>query len=156
MEKFDLDKKEIKELIKLVEDSDISELEVSDGKRNIRIAKGGMAPAVAVPAVSPAPAASAAPPAADAPESGEEALASNLKQVVSPMVGTFYRSPAPGADAFVEVGQTVSVGQTVCIVEAMKLMNEIGSDFGGIVRKILVENAQPIEYGQPLFLVETK
>ncbi len=82
-------------------------------------------------------------------------LASNLKQITSPMVGTFYRAPAPDADPFIDVGQKVAVGQTVCIVEAMKLMNEIGSDFSGTVREVLVENGQPVEFGQPLFLLET-
>jgi acetyl-CoA carboxylase biotin carboxyl carrier protein len=85
-----------------------------------------------------------------------EKLASNLKQIKSPMVGTFYRAPAPGSEAFVEIGQPVAVGQTVCIVEAMKLMNEIGSDFSGVIRRVLLENGQPVEYGQPLFLIEVK
>src|SRR5262249_21387363 len=112
-----------------------------------------------------APAAGAAPlPAAAAPkevEDNEDApaegkLASNLKQIKSPMVGTVYRAPAPGSEPFIDIGQPVAVGQTVCIVEAMKLMNEIGSDFSGVVRRVLVENGQPVEYGQPLFLIETK
>ena len=152
-------KQEIEELIRLVEDSGINELEVSHGRSRIRISKGApMAPqfvsAPPVPAASPVR--DVAGEEAAAESSGEEKLASNLKQIKSPMVGTFYRAPAPGSEAFTEVGQTVAVGQTVCIVEAMKLMNEIGSDFNGVIRRVLTENGQPVEYGQPLFLIETK
>jgi acetyl-CoA carboxylase biotin carboxyl carrier protein len=151
-------KQEIEELIRLVEGSEINELEVSHGRSRIRISKGGSA--VPPPAMAAAPV--AAPRAesmgddADPQATGEEKLASNLKQIKSPMVGTFYRSPAPGSEPFAEIGQSVAVGQTVCIVEAMKLMNEIGSDFNGVIRRVLTENGQPVEYGQPLFLVETK
>ena len=146
-------KEEIRELIRIVEESGIAELEVTEGRRSIRISKGVSAAA----SVAPHPA-SFAPPPAPAAEAGpdEEKLASNLKQITSPMVGTFYRAPAPGSEPFADIGQSVAAGQTVCIVEAMKLMNELGSDYSGVVRKILVENAQPVEYGQPLFLVETK
>jgi acetyl-CoA carboxylase biotin carboxyl carrier protein len=145
-------KQEIEELIRLVEESQISELEVTHGRTRIRIARGGAPYA----AHAPHPVAHAAPVPATAPAApaGEEQLASNLKEIKSPMVGTFYRAPAPGSDAFVDVGQPVAVGQTVCIVEAMKLMNEIASDFGGVIRRVLIENGQPVEYGQPLFLVE--
>jgi len=149
-------KEEIIGWIRLVEESKISELEIWEGKRKIRISKGHVNSggllaggfqivqhAVDSSAQS-APTASAAPPK----------LAPNLKQITSPMVGTFYRAPAPDADPFVDTGQAVEVGQTVCIVEAMKLMNEIGSDVRGIVRQALVENGQPVEFGQPLFLVE--
>jgi acetyl-CoA carboxylase biotin carboxyl carrier protein len=153
-------KEEIAELIRLVEDSAIAELEVHQGRRKIRISKVGSAAAsTAVPAppvpVAAVPSSSASPSPAEA-SPDDEKLASNLKQIVSPMVGTFYRAPAPGSEPFVEVGQTVAVGQTVCIVEAMKLMNEIGSDYNGVVRRVLADNAQPVEYGQPLFLVEMK
>jgi acetyl-CoA carboxylase biotin carboxyl carrier protein len=155
---------EIEELIKLVEESGISELEVCDGRKKIRISKG--ATAAAVPAAQPLPNNPSPPIDATVEDAAGDAgrhdpgdfekLASNLKQITSPMVGTFYRSPAPGTEPFVSEGQVVNVGQTVCIVEAMKLMNEIGSDFSGVVRKVLIENAQPVEYGQPLFLVELK
>jgi acetyl-CoA carboxylase biotin carboxyl carrier protein len=153
-------KEEIEELIRLVESSQINELEVCEGRKKIRISKGGPAAAAFVPAAHAAPPAPATrsdeeEEATDSPH-GEEKLASNLKQIKSPMVGTFYRSPAPGSEPFTEVGQAVGVGQTVCIVEAMKLMNEIGSDFNGVIRRVLTENGQPVEYGQPLFLVETK
>jgi acetyl-CoA carboxylase biotin carboxyl carrier protein len=155
-----MQKEQIKELIKLVEESGITELEVSEGRSKIRISKGVAPPALAHPPAAPTP--GPAPVPTESPQPTESALAegeplaSNLKQITSPMVGTFYRAPAPGAEPFVDEGQNVTVGQTVCIVEAMKLMNEIGSDFNGVVRKILVENAQPVEYGQPLFLVELK
>jgi acetyl-CoA carboxylase biotin carboxyl carrier protein len=153
-------KEEIRELIKLVEESDIAELEVSEGRSKIRISRVG--PSIQTVAAPASPAPASAPQGdtpstpADATSAGDASLASNLKQITSPMVGTFYRSPAPGAEPFVSEGQSVSVGQTVCIVEAMKLMNEIGSDFGGVVQRVLVENGQPVEYGQPLFLVEIK
>jgi acetyl-CoA carboxylase biotin carboxyl carrier protein len=149
-------REQIEELIKLVEESQINELEIWEGKSKVRISKG----------LSPLPAQAAAPPTvqqvalpqpgaeAHAGSSGKEELALNLKEVISPMVGTFYRAPAPDAEPFIEVGQRVSVGQTVCIVEAMKLMNEIGSDFNGVIRKIYIENAQPVEFGQPLFAIE--
>lgn len=151
-------KEEIEELIRLVEESQINELEVSEGRKKIRISKGyqGVPSSLQPAAYSNNPIAQ--PLENTHGEASEEttSLASNLKQIKSPMVGTFYRAPAPGAEPFVEEGHQVVVGQTVCIVEAMKLMNEIGSDFSGVIRKVLIENAQPVEYGQPLFLVETK
>lgn len=147
----------IRKLIKMVEQSDIDSLEVSSWGRHVRILKSrpatnGQAPAqsysVSAPMVlrieAPAPSAeSAAPPAPAAP------LAT--RQIAAPMVGTFYRKPAPDARPFVEVGDTVRVGQVVCIVEAMKLMNEIQSDADGVVAEVLVEDGQPVEYGQALF-----
>jgi acetyl-CoA carboxylase biotin carboxyl carrier protein len=152
-------KQEIEELIRLVEESGINELEVSHGRKRIRISKSGSAvPQVfaAAPPTAAAPqgSASASPDDGDAgQEQGEEKLASNLKQIKSPMVGTFYRAPAPGSEPFAEIGQTVAVGQTVCIVEAMKLMNEIEADVDGVIVSILVENGRPVEYGQPLFKI---
>ena len=153
-------KEEIEELIQLVESSTIEELEVWEGKRKIRMTKNFLTRGHYIEPIG----ANASGPQRSGQESslqepkspGSGDLASNLKQISSPMVGTVYRAPAPGSDHFIEVGQTVSVGQTVCIVEAMKLMNEIGSDYKGVVRKVLVDNAQPVEYGQPLFLVEEK
>ena len=152
-------KEEIEELIRLVEQSDINELEVADGRKKIRISKGTVGAAAVVGPAVPVPSLPLAQPAENTSEittPEPTGLASNLKQITSPMVGTFYRAPAPGAEPFVAEGQTVAVGQTVCIVEAMKLMNEIGSDYSGVIRKILIENSQPVEYGQPLFLIETK
>ncbi len=151
-------KGEIEELIRLVEESKITELEICEGKRKIRISKGSTAVRTAQSGSSSASEAGALEEDVVAQINAEEnpKLASNLKQIISPMVGTFYRAPAPDADPFIEIGETVELGQTVCIVEAMKVMNEIGSDFNGVVRKILIENSQPVEFGQPLFLIETK
>ena len=145
-------REEIKKWIQLVEESDIAELEICEGRNKIRISKG--AASTAMPMVAPGPLPTQVPVSTEANTAAEEKLASNLKEITSPMVGTFYSAPAPDADAFVNVGQAVAVGQTVCIVEAMKLMNEIGSDFSGKIREILVENGEPVEYGQPLFRVE--
>ena len=148
---------EIRQLIRLVQRTGVGELEVSSGGRTVRIAAQshlptglGLSPVVAATAPAadrPAPAA-----AGTAPSSGTGA--ETLATIVSPMVGTFYRAPAPDADPYVEVGDLVEVGQTVCIIEAMKLMNEIESEHRGRVVKILVENAQPVEFGQKLFLIE--
>ena len=151
---FDL--AELRHLIRLVQKTGIGELELNSGGRSVRIAASpsGGGTWVAAPAAA-APARAAAAPAAPAAEARPAADAdSHLKAVVSPMVGTFYRSPAPDADPFVEVGDVVEVGQTVCIIEAMKLMNEIEAETKGRVVKILVENSQPVEFGQKLFLVE--
>jgi acetyl-CoA carboxylase biotin carboxyl carrier protein len=148
---------EIRQLIRLVQRTGIGELEVSSGDRTVRIAAQphlpvnvGLSPAAAVSALAAEkPAAAAAGTAPPAPQ-GTESLA----PITSPMVGTFYRAPAPDADPYVEVGDMVEMGQTVCIIEAMKLMNEIESEHRGRVVKILAENAQPVEYGQKLFLIE--
>ena len=148
---------EIRQLIRLVQRTGIGELEVNSGDRTVRIAAQphlpvnvGFCPAAAASApAAEKPAAAAAGTAPAAPQGTE-----NLAVITSPMVGTFYRAPAPDADAYVEMGDLVEVGQTVCIVEAMKLMNEIESEHRGRVVKILVENAQPVEFGQKLFLIE--
>jgi acetyl-CoA carboxylase biotin carboxyl carrier protein len=143
---MELDK--IRELVRLVEESGISELELSNRGETIRICKQGAATVIAAP--TPAPAvASVAPAAAATPAS-----TATGQEVASPIVGTFYRSPSPDADSFVEVGQHVSRGDVLCIVEAMKLMNEIEAEINGTVREILVENAQPVEFGQILFVIE--
>jgi acetyl-CoA carboxylase biotin carboxyl carrier protein len=151
-------------LIGAVDESGIDSLEISRGGTRIRIAKTPPpAPAAAGVAhhaapqmidLSPRPAAPAAAPAAAAPAAPAPAPASNLVDVKSPMVGTFYRSPAPEAPAYVELGTRVTTGQTLCILEAMKLMNELPSDVAGVVREICVENGEPVEYGQVLFRVE--
>jgi len=143
-----MDLRKLKKLIDLVQESGIAELEITEGEEKVRINRTGSGnPAVYLPqqAQAAAPLA-AAPVAAPAAETGH-----TLK---SPMVGTFYRSPSPGSPAFVEVGQSVSKGQTLCIIEAMKLLNEIESDASGTIRAVLVENGQPVEYGQPLFIIE--
>jgi acetyl-CoA carboxylase biotin carboxyl carrier protein len=142
---------ELGQLIRLVQRTGIGELEVTAGGRTVRIAaQAGSAPAVAVTTTAAAP----PPPTSAAVPRGESTGTEHLVAIVSPMVGTFYRAPAPDADPYVETGDTVDVGQTVCIVEAMKLMNEIESEVKGRVARILVENAQPVEYGQKLFLIE--
>ena len=153
-----MDLRKLKKLIDLVQESGIAELEITEGEEKVKIVKGGAVsvthaahagaapqPAVSAPA-APQPAAAAAP--AAQPEPGQEGHV-----VKAPMVGTFYRSPSPDAKAFIEVGQTVKEGQTICIIEAMKLMNEIEADASGIVKAILVENGQPVEYGQALFII---
>ncbi len=152
-----MDLRKLKKLIDLVEESGIAELEITEGEEKVKIVKSGVAPAVAAaPAVAnpppaPAPAAAPAPPSAPGPEQGE--AAQDGHPVKSPMVGTFYRTPSPDAKAFVEVGQAVKEGQIICIIEAMKLMNEIECDKSGTVKAILVESGQPVEYGQPLFII---
>ena len=150
-----MDLRKLKKLIDLVQESGIAELEVTEGEEKVRIARvgqgGGYMPAPQHAMVHmPAPAAPAlAAPAAAAPV--EEQLEGHV--VKSPMVGTFYRSPSPGAKVFVEVGDTVSPGDTLCIIEAMKLLNEIEADHGGVVKQVFAENGQPVEYGEPLFLI---
>jgi len=150
-----MDLRKLKTLIDLVADSGIAELEVTEGEDRVRIAKfspGPAAPAAAATTVSvptiPAIAANgttAVPAAVLEPEG---------HVVKSPMVGTFYRSPSPGAASFIELGQAVKPGDTLCIIEAMKLLNEVEAEVGGTVKQILVENGQPVEYGQPLFIIE--
>jgi acetyl-CoA carboxylase biotin carboxyl carrier protein len=155
-----MDIRKIKKLIELVEESGIAELEISEGEESVRISRHGTAPAhapvhyAAAPVAAPAPAAAA--PIAEAPVAAEApaAAAPAGHQVLSPMVGTFYRSPSPDAKAFVEVGQTVSAGDTLCIVEAMKMMNQIEADKSGVVAAILVEDGQPVEFDQPLVVIE--
>ena len=152
-----MDLRKLKTLIDLVQQSGIAELEITEGEEKVRISRGMpasaqpgqptavyMAPPPAAPA---APEASAAPPEASAPPEPEGHV------IKSPMVGTFYRQSAPGAKPFVEVGQAVKTGETVCIIEAMKLLNEIEADADGVIKEILLENGQPVEYGQPLFVL---
>ena len=151
-----MDLRKIKTLIELVQQSGIAELEITEGEEKVRISRTGnngafmqpMAPTTMMLSqdMGNAPAAAIAAPAAPVEPTGH-----TLK---SPMVGTFYRSPSPGTPSFVEIGQTVAKGQTLCIIEAMKLLNEIESDASGVVRAILTENGQPVEYGQPLFVID--
>jgi acetyl-CoA carboxylase biotin carboxyl carrier protein len=149
----DFELADLRRLIQLVQETGIGELEVTTGGRTVRIAAHtGAVPVTSVNAGVPHSAPDAAAPAASS--AGGSAGTGNQKAITSPMVGTFYRSPAPDAEPYVEVGDMVDVGQTVCIVEAMKLMNEIESEVKGRVTRILVENAQPVEYGQKLFLIE--
>ena len=155
-----MDLRKLKKLIDLVQESGIAELEITEGEERVRIARGGaisVTPlaAAALPAVT-APAAGAAPvalAAAALAAAAEPAPGVEGHVVKSPMDGTFYRSPAPDAKPFIEVGGTVKEGQTICVIEAMKLMNEIEADASGTIKAILVENGQPVEYGQALFVI---
>ena len=141
-----MDIRKIKKLIEIIEESDIAELEIKEGEESIRISRYSAAPAAV--AYAPAPVAAAASAAVPA----EEKITGHV--VKSPMVGTFYHSASPGTKVFAEVGQSVQVGDTLCIIEAMKILNQIESDKSGTITKILVENAEPVEYGQPLFIIE--
>jgi len=153
-----MDLRKLKKLIDLVQESGIAELEITEGEEKVKIVKGGEATVTpVVPATAPlAGAATAAPApavATAAPAAAAEEPAQPGHVLKAPMVGTFYRSPSPEAKHFVEVGQNVKAGETVCIIEAMKLMNEIEADATGVIKAILVENGQPVEYGQPLFII---
>ncbi|MFC0445692.1 acetyl-CoA carboxylase biotin carboxyl carrier protein [Pseudidiomarina halophila] len=150
-----MDIRKIKKLIELVEESGIAELEITEGEESVRIHRGSsqMAQPMQYAAPMPQHAAPAAPvPAAPAAEAAEPEITGHI--VRSPMVGTFYAAPAPGASDFVSVGQQVKAGETLCIVEAMKMMNQIEADKGGVVKQILVENGEPVEFDQPLFVIE--
>jgi len=140
-----MDLRKLKTLIDLVSESNISELEITEADGKVRIVKAEPAAATAAPALQPV----AAPPPAAAAAPVE--LGHTVK---SPMVGTFYRSPSPDAKAFVEVGQTIQEGEPICIIEAMKIMNEIEADKSGTVTRVLCENGQAVEFGQPLFVIE--
>ena len=150
-----MDLRKLKKLIDLVQESGVAELEVTEGEEKVRIVKHSAVAAAHVVAAAPpplaaAPAAVAAPAAADA----NEAQLPPGQVVKSPMVGTFYRAASPGAKPFVDLGQHVEAGDSLCIIEAMKLMNAIESECSGEIKAILVENGQPVEYGQPLFVLE--
>jgi acetyl-CoA carboxylase biotin carboxyl carrier protein len=155
-----MDLRKLKTLIDLVSESNISELEITEAEGKVRIVKGGVA-TVAAPVYAPAPQAAAPTPtaatvaaAAAAAAAAEAPAEPEGKVIKSPMVGTFYRAASPGAKAFADVGDTVKVGQAICIIEAMKIMNEIEADAEGKVLRILCENGQAVEFGQPLFIVE--
>jgi len=148
-----MDLRKLKKLIDLVQESGISELEVTEGEEKVRIAKHATGPAP-VSYAAPAPVMAVAPAAAPAASAAASEPALPDGHVVkSPMVGTFYRASAPGAKPLAEVGQSVAVGDVLCIVEAMKLMNEIEADAAGTIKAILVENGEPLEYGEPLFVI---
>lgn len=152
-----MDIRKVKKLIELLEESGIAEIEIKEGEESVRISRHGQAatampaqmmaaPAMAMPAAAAAPAAEAAAEKTDAVPAGH--------MVRSPMVGTFYRSSAPGSKEFVQVGDSVSAGDTLCIIEAMKILNQIEADKSGKITAILVENGQPVEYDEPLFIIE--
>jgi acetyl-CoA carboxylase biotin carboxyl carrier protein len=157
-----MDIRKVKKLIELLEESGVAEIEISEGEESVRISrfpKGGAAPAPVVQyAAAPAPAAPAPHYPAPAPAAAAPAPAAPAAKadhtVTAPMVGTFYSSASPGAKSFVEIGSEVQVGDTLCIIEAMKMMNQIESDKAGRVTAVLVKNGEPVEFGQPLFIVE--
>ena len=148
-----MDLRKLKTLIDLVADSGIAELEITEGEGKVRIVKFSQAvqPVAYVPEAAQAQPAPAAAPAAPVAEAAPKAPQGHM--VKAPMVGTFYRAPNPGASPFVEVGQSVKEGEPLCIIEAMKLLNEIEADKSGVIKEILVENGEPVEYGQPLFVI---
>jgi acetyl-CoA carboxylase biotin carboxyl carrier protein len=149
-----MDLRKLKKLIDLVEESGISELELTEGEEKVRISRALMHSAAPVTQYVSAPAPALANSATAAPATSEPVAAAVQGHIVkSPMVGTFYRSSSPDSKAFVDVGSKVEVGETLCIIEAMKLLNEIESDFAGVIKEILVENGQPVEYGEPLFVI---
>ncbi len=153
-----MDLQYIRKLVNIVNDSQITEIEIEEEGKRLRISRTLPQAVVAMPPtpipMATVPAVPMPAPPADAPATPAPAAANNYHEVRSPIVGTFYRASSPDAEPFVQVGQTVSAGQTLCIIEAMKILNEIECDRGGRVVNILVENAQPVEYNQPLFLID--
>ena len=156
-----MDLRKIKKLIELLDESGIAELEVTEGEESVRISRYGASPPPFVQAFGPGPYPAGAPaadgnvPALAAPPAPTEERASpSGHEIEAPMVGTMYRAPSPGAPPFVEVGSRISAGDVVCIIEAMKILNQIESDVGGVVREVLAENGQPVEFGQTLMIVE--
>lgn len=157
-----MDIRKVKKLIELLEESGIAEIEITEGDDAVRISRYANAPAaapVAMPAAAPVAAAPAAPAPAAAPAAADEpapAAEDEGHVIEAPMVGTFYASPAPGASPFVQIGDRVKAGDTICIVEAMKMMNQIESDADGVVKSIRVQNGEPVEYGQALVTLDTR
>jgi acetyl-CoA carboxylase biotin carboxyl carrier protein len=149
-----MDIRKVKKLIELLEESDVAEIEIHEGEESVRISRASsIAPTVIAAPTPAAPAASEAPPSTAVPNVPQRAHEPEGHIIRSPMVGTFYRAPSPGAKPFVVEGQSVSDGETLCIIEAMKILNQIESDKTGKVLEILVENGQPVEYNEPLFVI---
>lgn len=151
-----MDIRKIKKLIEIIEESDIAEIEIKEGEESVRISRYSAQPVVAAPVATIVPITNAiAPVATPATTTQSEPDTPSGHVVKSPMVGTFYRAASPSAtSSFVEIGQAVSEGETLCIIEAMKILNQIEADKSGTIKQILVENAQPVEYDQPLFIIE--
>ena len=155
-----MDIRKIKKLIELLEESGVAEIEIHEGEESVRISRYGQSVPVATApppvnyAAAPVAAPTAAPVAAPVVDTTPEAPAVTGHSVVSPMVGTFYTSPTPGAKSFVEIGQRVNVGDTLCIIEAMKILNQIEADKAGVIVSVNAENGQPVEYGETLFVIE--
>lgn len=152
-----MDIRKVKKLIELLEESAISEIEIKEGEESVRISRANSAPAYVPPAPAPAITPPPAAPVAAAPQAAAEPAAPVVDGTVinSPMVGTYYAAPSPGAPSFVKVGQTIKPGDTICIVEAMKILNQIESEVSGVVKEVLVEDGQPVEFGEPLMIIET-
>ena len=149
-----MDIRKIKKLIELLEESGIAEIEIAEGEESVRITREIKSPMAAAPVQYAAPAPVAAPAAAPAQAAPAEDAVASGHQVKSPMVGTFYEASSPGAAPFTEIGKQVKAGDTLCIIEAMKMLNQIESDKSGIVKAVLAENGQPVEFDQPLFVIE--
>ena len=150
-----MDIRKIKKIIELIEESGIAELEIKEGEESVRISRYSAAPIMAAAAAPVAPTIAGTAPAAERTEKTSEHEEKIIGHIVkSPMVGTFYRSANPGSKPFINVGETINTGDTLCIIEAMKILNQIEADKSGTVTKVLVENAQPVEYDQPLFVIE--
>lgn len=147
-----MDIRKVKKLIELLEESDVAEIEIHEGEESIRISRASQLTMAAPMAAAPVAAPAAAPVAVAEAAPAEEVISGHV--VTSPMVGSFYAASSPSAANFVEVGKSVKVGDTLCIIEAMKLMNQIEADKAGVIKKIMVENGQPVEYNQPLFIIE--
>ena len=147
-----MDIRKVKKLIELLEESGISEIEIKEGEESVRISRNG--PSMTMPQMQYAPAMAPpmAAPAAAAPVAAAPEVSGHV--VTSPMVGTFYEAPSPGSAPFVEVGKSVKEGDTLCIIEAMKMLNQIEADKSGVIKQMVVENGQPVEFGQPLFIIE--
>lgn len=151
-----MDIRKIKKLIELLEESNLAEIEVREGEESVRISRAMNQPSQTFITTAPSPSVTPSP----EPGTPPQGVATEVTQpppghaITAPMVGTFYRSPAPGSSPFVEIGQRVNVGDSLCIIEAMKMLNQIESDKAGVIKTILVENGQPVEYGQPLFILE--
>ena len=151
-----MDIRKVKKLIELLESSGIAEIEISEGEESVRISRYPPAGSPVAQSIVAAPAAAAAPQTATEAPAEEQQKPSSGHEITAPMVGTFYAGPSPGAKSFVEIGSTVESGDTLCIIEAMKMMNQIEADVGGKIISILVENGNPVEFGQPLFIIEQR
>ena len=153
-----MDIRKVKKLIELLDESGVAEIEIKEGEESVRISRQSQTMMAAAPPMytppPPVPAAAPVAAVAEAPAAAPAAETIEGHAIKSPMVGTFYRAPSPGASSFVEVGQSVSAGDTLCIIEAMKLLNQIEADKAGTIKAILVENGQPVEYDQPLFIID--
>jgi len=149
-----MDIRKVKKLIELLDESGVAEIEIKEGEESVRISRGVSNTQVMVPPAMPVAAAAAPVAAVEAPAAEAADAVPSGHSVNSPMVGTFYEAPAPGQASFVEVGQSVNVGDTLCIIEAMKMLNQIEADKAGVVKAKLVDNAQPVEFGQALFIIE--